>query len=630
VLQNHRSRDHFAFLLPKSSSYVTGLTDQLKSAVVSVRRLMASSEMPAAMEGNIADKSQDNMEPSDMSSTMEKSQAENNDENIDEPTTLTKNSPVEDDANVIDDPCWGSPTTCSLLHLLKLIKKHDAILYESSDYIVLRKPADLRMDGDYPATVHKLLTFWYPPPSLTNRSPTNISKPSEVLEAFESTKNDAPPNIPENFVPSPYTPQQLRLLERIATIPRHCDIEDNELRPCHQLDYATSGVLLVARSKETASRARNAFENRLVRKAYTAVLLGHVQIPDKDSYFNQQTIEAYGGDVVHPDHMWSHVTHRALQITMEQMEYEYRKARQRHQKKTFNGFIPARNIFIRWQDRQRLKFISSRKSSRKHEKDFTAWNKKHSVKWDTIFAEVDAFSPFVKGPITDIKWEDLKTSEDDLDRAIVKKFERAADKYNDDIRENHTAQKHKERLLSEALPTLPTFFRVKEDPQTDANSFYIFAPLAQDDITNNFAMLIHPSHSHLCPHLQVGDPTKHEFKPSLTSCTILHRTYVNSSLGDTGEEQRIPVTVVKMEPKTGRRHQLRIHSALLGHPIAGDATYCGNETKERTVVDRLCLHSLSLKIPQILPHGVDFEVESESPFRVRQDEETSFVTIDPF
>jgi 23S rRNA-/tRNA-specific pseudouridylate synthase len=616
VLQSYSSAAHLPSLLLKSSFLVKGLSTQLKSAVDLLRRSLVSADLSATTEGIEMDKLRGNVEPN---------QVVDNHGNVDEPTSLTEtNCDVEDDAIVIDDPCWGSPTNCSLLNLLKLIKKHDVILYESADYIVLRKPADLRMDGDYPATVHKLLTFWYPPPSLTNRSLMNISNPSELLESCD------PPSNPENFVPSPYTPQQLRLIERIATIPRHCDIVDNELRPCHQLDYATSGVLLVARSKETASRARNAFEKRWVRKAYTAILLGHVEIPQKDSYFNEQTIEAYGGDAVHSDHSWSNVTHRALNATMEQMEYKYRKARQRHDKKTFHGFVPARNIFIRWQDRQRLKFISSRKSSQKHKKDFTAWNKKHSIKWDTIFAEVDALSELVKGPITKIIWEDLKNSESDLDSAIVKKFERAADKYNDDIRENLAAQKQKERLLSEALPTLPTFFRVKEDPQTDANSFYIFAPLAQDDVTNNFAMLIHPSHSHLCPHLQVGDPSKHDFKPSLTSCTILYRTYVRSSIGNTIEEQKIPVTVVKMEPKTGRRHQLRIHAALLGHPIAGDATYCRSETKERTVVDRLCLHSFSLKVPQILPNGMDLEIQSESPFRVRQDEDTSFVTIDPF
>jgi 23S rRNA-/tRNA-specific pseudouridylate synthase len=33
------------------------------------------------------------------------------------------------------------------------------------------------------------------------------------------------------------------------------------------------------------------------------------------------------------------------------------------------------------------------------------------------------------------------------------------------------------------------------------------------------------------------------------------------------------VTKVRLLPRTGRRHQLRVHSMCLGHPIVGDFTY---------------------------------------------------------
>lgn len=33
------------------------------------------------------------------------------------------------------------------------------------------------------------------------------------------------------------------------------------------------------------------------------------------------------------------------------------------------------------------------------------------------------------------------------------------------------------------------------------------------------------------------------------------------------------VTKVRLFPRTGRRHQLRIHCLSLGHPIVGDYTY---------------------------------------------------------
>lgn len=49
-------------------------------------------------------------------------------------------------------------------------------------------------------------------------------------------------------------------------------------------------------------------------------------------------------------------------------------------------------------------------------------------------------------------------------------------------------------------------------------------------------------------------------------------------------------TLVELEPKTGRTHQLRIHLQYLGRPIIGDALYSGAEA------DRLYLHANKLTI----------------------------------
>ena len=52
-------------------------------------------------------------------------------------------------------------------------------------------------------------------------------------------------------------------------------------------------------------------------------------------------------------------------------------------------------------------------------------------------------------------------------------------------------------------------------------------------------------------------------------------------------------TLLEVEPKTGRRHQIRAHLCSIGHPILGDPLY----GKERPVggVQRLMLHAVSLK-----------------------------------
>jgi 23S rRNA pseudouridine1911/1915/1917 synthase len=55
-------------------------------------------------------------------------------------------------------------------------------------------------------------------------------------------------------------------------------------------------------------------------------------------------------------------------------------------------------------------------------------------------------------------------------------------------------------------------------------------------------------------------------------------------------------SLVELKPETGRTHQLRVHLAKTGHPIAGDPLYGGGKFG-----DRLFLHALSLEIT--LPGG---------------------------
>ena len=62
-------------------------------------------------------------------------------------------------------------------------------------------------------------------------------------------------------------------------------------------------------------------------------------------------------------------------------------------------------------------------------------------------------------------------------------------------------------------------------------------------------------------------------------------------------------TLVKLMPRTGRTHQLRVHLAYLGHPIAGDRTY-GKETS----LPRQALHASKLKFRHpALNKDVQFE-----------------------
>lgn len=103
---------------------------------------------------------------------------------------------------------------------LNLHDLQPSILYIDPDFCVINKPADVRMTGEFPITVEKLLLHWLP------------------------------------------------------------GIKVKSLKWIHQLDFATSGVLCVGLNRKAAAIASSSFELRDVKKQYLAVLQGHVSIGD--------------------------------------------------------------------------------------------------------------------------------------------------------------------------------------------------------------------------------------------------------------------------------------------------------------------------------------------------------------
>ncbi|HVR62914.1 MAG TPA: RluA family pseudouridine synthase [Polyangia bacterium] len=97
-------------------------------------------------------------------------------------------------------------------------------------------------------------------------------------------------------------------------------------------------------------------------------------------------------------------------------------------------------------------------------------------------------------------------------------------------------------------------------------------------------------------------------KPSRTSWRALER------LG--------PFTAVEFRPRTGRLHQIRVHAAALGHPLAVDPGYGGAAAlrardlhptgDDALVVDRLTLHAASLRLSHPLT-GAPLEIEAPLP-----------------
>jgi len=108
----------------------------------------------------------------------------------------------------------------------------ELVCFENTDFCVVDKPYDLQIDGARPATLEALLKKLHP--------------------------------------------------------------EFRELRFCHQLDYATSGLLLLAKSRSAAAAARDAFDTRMVEKRYQALVEG---VFDGPSVVRKPIIEREDGSV---------------------------------------------------------------------------------------------------------------------------------------------------------------------------------------------------------------------------------------------------------------------------------------------------------------------------------------------
>lgn len=431
-----------------------------------------------------------------------------------------------------DNPCWGSPDQCGLQYLMSKIQKEKVIIFQSDHYVVINKPPDLRMDGPYPATVHKLLTYWYPPPSI-------------------------------------YTDSKDSLLQAVSSLHQHNHLDDNALRPCHQLDYATSGVLCVARNHKAASTAGTLWEHRKVSKSYLAVVTGHIQLDDELPVLTMEDVNS----------------------TLAKVEQSYRSMRrQPNSKATFNGYMPPHAIFGKWKSMKNSDGPSSLAMSTNKNKRKRKPSSLNSEQWAKVWVAVDKIVP---DSAIDMDWKGLCKQDVDWKRA----FQQAATVHNELLRDADKAD------TRETTPSFPTIFRVGQD-------IFIFCPLAQ--ASDEFVMKIPPSIAKSYPSMTktAGDSEGQDFKPSLTKCTILQRATYRGSR----------VSKVKLLPITGRRHQLRVHTALLGHAILGDISYGNNlETMEaRRLPPRMCLHAQSLSLP-LLGEAPDWSVSTEDPFVINEE-----------
>ena len=77
--------------------------------------------------------------------------------------------------------------------------------------------------------------------------------------------------------------------------------------------------------------------------------------------------------------------------------------------------------------------------------------------------------------------------------------------------------------------------------------------------------------------------------------------------------QTVPLTRVRLVPETGRTHQLRIHSQLLGHSILGCDLYGGLLQPGCEQAPRLMLHASELDFAHPVS-GEPMQIRCAAPF----------------
>jgi 23S rRNA pseudouridine1911/1915/1917 synthase len=123
----------------------------------------------------------------------------------------------------------------------------------------------------------------------------------------------------------------------------------------------------------------------------------------------------------------------------------------------------------------------------------------------------------------------------------------------------------------------------------------------------------------------IKDCVRPDGRPARTEFVVLQRFFrtLNSAASAPGET---PFALLRLRPLTGRKHQIRIHLAHLGHPIVGDKLYGGrpdlylalvekrltSEDRAWLILPQQALHASRLQF-EWRGHPLDFTTPPEGP-----------------
>ena len=97
----------------------------------------------------------------------------------------------------------------------------------------------------------------------------------------------------------------------------------------------------------------------------------------------------------------------------------------------------------------------------------------------------------------------------------------------------------------------------------------------------------------------IKDCVRSDGTPAQTEFSVIRRFARNLSAINS-QPSTEPFSLLRVAPRTGRKHQLRIHLAHLGHPIVGDKIYGGDEDAYLALVENRLTAEQRQRL--ILPH----------------------------
>ena len=95
----------------------------------------------------------------------------------------------------------------------------------------------------------------------------------------------------------------------------------------------------------------------------------------------------------------------------------------------------------------------------------------------------------------------------------------------------------------------------------------IYFAIVHGHVTQQTGAITEPLGRDLASHVAIKDCVRPDGLPAETSFRLLRHFEHNGR----------PFSYLEVEPHSGRKHQIRIHLAHIGHPIVGDKIYGGDE-----------------------------------------------------